>query len=146
VLSRVFHVVTVVIAVLGFLFTGLMLRMGQLNVDLARRKRRWTDLKKAVDEEQARLRPAKPAPPVLGRKHWMRKLAQRLSRLERLVTSDAPDTFIEAERRLIRDAIAELDESDAKAVLAAWPVAAGFLEPRGTQKTAGKWRGSDKPN
>jgi hypothetical protein len=144
--SRVVLIAAVAFAVLGFLFMGFVLRLEQLNIDPARRKQRWEDRKQMIDEEQAQLRPAKQAPPVLGRKYWMRKLAQRLSRLERLVTSDAPETIIEADRKLIRDAIAQLDESDAKAVLAAWPVAAGFLEPRGAEKTAGKRRGTDKPN
>ena len=83
---------------------------------------------------------------VRGRKYWMRRLADRLARLERLVNLDAPEIIVECERKLVRDAIAKLDESDARAVLAAWPRAAGLREPRGAQVPAGKRDGTDKPN
>ena len=131
----------------GCALAGLMLRYRLKNLDPARRKRRWQVWKQLNDELQPATRPpTKPPAPVYGRKYWMRRLAQRLSRLERLVGLDAPETIVDYERKLVRDAIAELDPSDAKAVLAAWPLAAGYLEPRGAQKTAGKRGGTDKPN
>ncbi|HEY3819993.1 MAG TPA: hypothetical protein VGL81_22665 [Polyangiaceae bacterium] len=52
---------------------------------------------------------------------WRAKLAERLTRLGRLLELDAPELIIANERRLVRNAIAELSPSDAQAVLRAWP-------------------------
>ena len=82
-----------------------------------------------------------------GRKYWMRRLTERLARLERLVGLDAPETIIDNERRLVRAAIAELQKSDADAVLAAWPTAVRHLEPPQERREARRQgRGTDKPN
>jgi hypothetical protein len=57
------------------------------------------------------------------------------------------ESIIDFERKLVRDAIAELENSDADAVLAAWPAAVRHLEPREARREARKkGGGTDKPN
>jgi hypothetical protein len=87
----------------------------------------WHEWREAI-EKQRREREAQ-----RERKEWMGKLAKRLSRLGRLVEVDAPEIIIENEHRMIRDAIAELDSSDADAVLRAWPAQAKLLEDAGAK-------------
>ncbi len=141
-------VIALVAVSLGGLVVGSqILRLRLRALDPKRRRRRWRAWKQVNDEQAAAMRPARPKPRVPGRKFWMGKLAKRLSRLERLADLDAPENIIDAERKLVRDAIAELDKGDADAVLAAWPAAVRYLEPReGRPASKNKGGGTDKPN
>ncbi len=78
--------------------------------------------------------------------YWRKRLAMRLSRLERLLGLDAPEPIIDSERELVRKAIGLLDAGDAEAVLAAWPTAARFLRAREARKEAKGKRRVDLPN
>jgi hypothetical protein len=134
----------VVVSAGGVLLTVQFFRERLRNLDPVRRRWRWRAWKQVHDEIKPR---TKPKPPVPGRKFWMRKLAERLARLERLVGLDAPELIIDNERRMVRDAIAELEKSDADAVLAAWPGAVRHMEPPEVRREARKQgRGTDKPN
>jgi hypothetical protein len=153
-------IVAVVVCGLSTLFSWGNLRHKRRNVDPKQRQRRWVAWKQLQDENAAKATPRKPrAPRREGRKQWMRRLSERLARLERLVSLDAPETIVDMERKLVRDAIAELQPSDARAVLAAWPRGARLFEERSvteesTTKVTAKVEeflkarkvGRDKPN
>ena len=137
-----------VLIVLALATAGLMsaeVREALHDLDPVRRERRWRAWKQVRAEMDRARRPRKPKPPVYGRKYWMKRMAMRLSRLERLAQLDAPPSIIDNGRKLIRDAMAKLDRSDADAVLAAWPEGARLLEPRAALLAGGK-KGTDKPN
>jgi hypothetical protein len=137
----------VVLAACGTFLVFRFFRSRLRDIDPARRRDRWRAWKQVQDEHERRANPPKPKPRVPGRRFWMRKLAQRLARLERLVGLDAPEVIIDNERRMVRDAIAELPKSDADAVLAAWPTAVRHLEPPEVRREARKQGGgADKPN
>jgi hypothetical protein len=142
--DRLLGIAAVVLAACGTFLAVPYFRWHLRQLDPARRRDRWRAWKQVQDELKPRTKPKPKAP---GRKFWMRKLAQRLSRLERLVGLDAPEIIIDNERRMVRDAIAELPKSDADAVLAAWPTAVRHLEPPEVRREASKQgRGTDKPN
>jgi hypothetical protein len=62
-----------------------------------------------------------------GRKFWMNRLSQRLSRHERLAEVGAPEGILQDSADVVRGAIAQLDPRDAEAVLRAWPRAARMV-------------------
>jgi hypothetical protein len=142
--DRPLGVAAVALGAVGTLIAYVHFRWRLRELDPARRRYRWMAWKQVHDELKP---PTKPKPRVPGRKFWMRRLAERLARLERLVGLDAPEIIIDNERRMVRDAIAELPKSDADAVLAAWPTAVRHLEPPEQRREARKQgRGTDKPN
>jgi hypothetical protein len=136
----------VAIAVLGLALASRILRERLRAIDPARRRRRWTAWKQVNDDLQRAAHPPKPKPPVRGRKFWMRRLAERLARLDRLVALDAPEGIVASSRKLVHDAIAELEKGDAEAVLAAWPEAVKHLEPRGASSAEKKGKRRERPN
>ncbi len=125
--------------------TGLVLRGRLRDLNPAHRRWRWRAWKQVQEEVNGEARPAEPKPRAPGRKFWMKRLAQRLSHLERFVDLHAPEPILEHAQKLVRDAIAELDPSDARAVLAAWPRAARF-HARAEQGGNRNKSGTDKPN
>ena len=142
--DRPLGIAAVVVGAGGTLLAVHHFRWRLRQLDPAHRRYRWNAWKQVHDELQPR---TKPKPRVPGRKYWMRRLAERLARLERFVGLDAPEIIIENERRLVRNAIAELEKSDADAVLAAWPTAVRHLDPPEIRREARKQgRGTDKPN
>jgi hypothetical protein len=134
------------VSVCGCALAGRLLRSRLRAIDPARRRYRWRAWKQVTDELEGAARPPKPKPAARGRKFWMRRLAERLARLERLVGLDAPENIVDYERKLVRDAIAELEKGDADAVLTAWPAAVKHLEPRAARRAKKNGGGRDEPN
>ncbi len=124
---------------------GSLFRSELAELQPARRERRYRAWKQVHDELQQGTKPQKREPRKPGRKYWMRRLAERLARLERLTGLGAPEIIVEHERNLVRSAVAELEKSDADAVLAAWPTAVRHMESREARREARK-KGTDKPN
>jgi hypothetical protein len=116
-------------------------------IDPARRRRRWEAWKQMNEIEGGGEPAEEPDPAAEHRKEWMRRLANRLARLERLVDLDAPANITQEERRMVREAIAELEKSDADAVMGAWPRAVRLLAtPEERRDARGKVAAKDKPN
>jgi hypothetical protein len=66
----------------------------------------------------------------MGAAYWMNKLSTRLARLKRFKELNAPEPIIEQEKRMIRDAIAELDPAQALYTLRSWPELEQLFDPR----------------
>jgi hypothetical protein len=117
----------------GFLAYGLWLfRRAWRAIDPARRKQRW-ELSHPIAVEP----PAPPPDPdELHRREWMRRLGRRLSRFERLVDLGAPQVIIDDGRRMIHEALAEVEKEDGEAVMADFPRAESLLATNEEKRAA----------
>jgi type IV secretory pathway VirB9-like protein len=66
----------------------------------------------------------------------MRRLGRRLSRFERLVDLGAPQVIIDDGRRMIHEALAEVEKEDGEAVMADFPRAESLLATNEEKRAA----------